>query len=74
MCAAMLDKGVSTKPCGPTINAFCPWSRLVDQCCLKDIDQATTLSLSGTCADCSSVTHDTLNKRLWTYDASNGWT
>lgn len=74
-CAAMFSPSPFCRDgaCGPSVNAFCSWTRGVDRCCLKDINATTSLSLSGTCAPCSSVSHDALSKRLWVYDAASGW-
>lgn len=58
-----------TKVCGPSVNAFCPWTRDVDLCCVKDKDRAITLSIVGTCAPCADLDHD----NLWVYDANDGW-
>lgn len=54
--------------CGPLYNQFCPWTRTVDNCCVKDL-----VTFGGTCAPCASLSSETLKTRLWRWDQRDGW-
>lgn len=75
LCAALVCAVSTSNACGPAVNAFCPWSRTVDQCCLKDKDSLTTQSQKGTCAPCSGTSTGgiAMDRLLWRYDGKSGW-
>lgn len=57
---------IAPQVCGPTVNAYCPWSRSVDNCCMKDSDQQATKSTNGTCHPCHDVNLGDA-RSIWTY-------